>query len=118
MKTGNIVQEKSYQFALNIITTTRLLVDSQREYALSRQLLKSGTSIGANVEEAIGGQSKRDFIAKLSIAYKEARETKYWLRLIRDLQLLTPDDVNPLVLDIDELLRIIGSILKTSREKT
>lgn len=85
MKTGNIVQEKSYQFALNIITTTRLLVDSQREYALSRQLLKSGTSIGANVEEAIGGQSKRDFIAKLSIAYKEARETKYWLRLIRDL---------------------------------
>jgi four helix bundle protein len=79
----NPVREKSYVFALRIIKLYKYLIEEKKEYVLSRQVLKSGTSIGANVEEAIGGQSKKDFLAKISIAYKEARETHYWLRILR-----------------------------------
>lgn len=81
MKEDNVAQEKSYAFAMRVVDVCRHLVNEKKEYVLSKQLLRSGTSIGANVEEAIGGQSGRDFFAKLSISYKEARETKYWLRL-------------------------------------
>ena len=77
----NVIQEKSYRFALEIVELYRSLLKSGVERILIQQLLRSGTSIGANVEEALGGQSKKDFIAKMSIYYKEARETKYWLRL-------------------------------------
>lgn len=84
MKKDNIVQIKSYDFALRIVKLYPLLSQREKEYVLSKQLLRSATSIGANIEEAIGGQSKRDFYAKLTIAYKEARETKYWLRLLSD----------------------------------
>ena len=84
MKKDNVIQEKSYQFAIKIVKTSKYLVDQKKEFILSKQLLRSGTSIGANVEEAIGGQSKKDFFAKLSISYKEARETKYWIRLLFD----------------------------------
>ena len=84
MKKDNIVQKKSYVFALRIINLYKFLKSERNEYDLSRQILKSGTSIGANIEEAIGAQSKKDFISKLSIAYKEARETHYWIRLLRD----------------------------------
>lgn len=79
MKTDNIVIDKSYKFAIRIVKLYQFLVSEHNEYILSKQILRSGTSIGANVEEAIGGQSSKDFKAKLSIAYKEARETKYWL---------------------------------------
>ena len=84
MKKDNVIQEKSYQFAIKIVKTSKYLVDQKKEFILSKQLLRSGTSIGANVEEAIGGQSKKDFFAKLSISYKEAKETKYWIRLLFD----------------------------------
>ena len=79
----NLIQQKTYDFALKIINTSKQM-QMNKEFVLSRQLLKSGTSIGANVEEAIGGQSRKDFLSKISIAYKEARETKFWLRLLKD----------------------------------
>jgi len=79
----NFRKDKTYKFALDIVILYRQMV-RQSEFILSKQLLRSGTSIGANVEEAIAGQSRKDFISKMSIASKEARETNYWLRLIRD----------------------------------
>ena len=85
---------------------------------LSKQLLRSGTSIGANVEEAIGGQSGKDFFAKLCIAYKEARETHYWIRLLTDSEYFTPSQSKSLLDDAEELLRIIGSIIKTLKTQT
>ncbi len=115
MKENNIIQIKSYEFALNIITLYQKIAKEKKEFVLSKQLLKSGTSIGANVEEAIGGQSKKDFIAKLSIAYKEARETHYWLRLLTDSDYIDNPVSNKLTKDIVEILKIIGSILKTMK---
>ena len=80
----NILQVKSFRFAIEIVELFKKLSIDKREFVLSKQILKSGTSIGANVEEAIGGQSEADFMSKLSIAYKEARETAYWLRLLKE----------------------------------
>jgi four helix bundle protein len=114
---SNVIQDKSYLFALKIIKTFRYLSQEKREFVLSKQLLRSGTSIGANVEEAIGGQSKRDFLSKISIAYKEARETHYWIRLLTDSDYLEKELSKDLIDDLDELLRIIGSIQKTTREQ-
>ena len=85
MKEENIIQTKSYAFAVRIVRLHKHLINTKKEYVLSKQILRSGTSIGANVEEAIGGQSKADFIHKLAIAYKEARETSYWLRLLQQI---------------------------------
>lgn len=84
----NILREKSYSFALRTIKLYRYLSEEYKEYVLSKQILRSGTSIGANIEEALQGQSKADFIHKLSLALKEAFETNYWLRLLRDSELL------------------------------
>ena len=78
----NLIQTKSFEFSLSIISLYRLL-QKEREYIISKQVLRSATSIGANIEEAIGGQSKRDFLAKISISLKEARETRYWLKLLQ-----------------------------------
>ena len=117
MKEGNVVQEKSYAFAVRVVKVSKYLVEEKKEYVLSKQLLRSGTSIGANVEEAIGGQSDKDFFAKLTISYKEARETKYWIRLLTDTDYLTHNQSESLLSDIEELLKIIGSILKTLRTK-
>lgn len=142
----NIVQVKSYAFAIKIVNTFKVLQQdsklpgtsprgiekkfnfdfdasvgafksrlSSKEFVLSRQLLRAGTSIGANIEEAIGGQSRKDFFAKLTIAYKEARETKYWIRLLTDTNYLDKETSRILLEDIEELLRIIGSIQKTIR---
>jgi len=80
-------------------------------------LLRSGTSIGANVEESIGGQSEKDFVTKLSISYKEARETSYWVRLLKDSDLLTIKEADSLLFDCEELIKIIGKILSTMRKK-
>ncbi len=82
MKSENVVQTKSYNFALRVIKLYKYLSQEKKEFILSKQLLRSGTSIGANIEESIGGQSKADFFAKLTIAYKETRESKYWIRLL------------------------------------
>jgi four helix bundle protein len=111
---SNVIQDKSYLFALKIIKTFRYLSQEKREFVLSKQLLRSGTSIGANVEEAIGGQSKRDFLSKISISYKEARETHYWIRLLSDSEYLDKEVSKDLIFDLDEILRIIGSIQKAT----
>ncbi|HYW35121.1 MAG TPA: four helix bundle protein [Balneolaceae bacterium] len=108
----NIVREKSYAFALKIIRLSKELNEA-KEFVFAKQLLKSGTSIGANVEEAIGGQSTKDFRAKLFVAYKEARETHYWLRLLKDSEIISPESVEQLIYDIYELKRILGAILVT-----
>lgn len=115
MKSDNVVQNKSYDFALRIVKVYKYLSQEKKEFVLSKQLLRSGTSVGANIEEAIGGQSKADFFAKLTIAYKEARESKYWIRLLRDSDYLTIEQSDDLLKDIEELLKIIGSIQKTIR---
>ena len=112
----NVIASKSFQFALEIIQLFREL-QAHHEYVLSRQLLRSGTSIGANVEEANAGQSRRDFIAKMSIASKEARETKYWLRLLQESKLVDID-VSQHLAQADELCRILTSIVKTASEKS
>jgi len=115
MKSENIIQQKSYDFALRITAFCYALQTSKKEYILTRQLLKSGTSVGANIEEAIGGQSRRDFYMKLTISYKEARESLYWLRLLRDTEMAEHESTNALILDCEELLRIIGAIQNTMK---
>ncbi|MFN8431083.1 MAG: four helix bundle protein [Spirosomataceae bacterium] len=117
MKTENIIQQKSFSFAVRIIRLYQHLNKSKKEFVLSRQLLKSGTSIGANIEEGIGGLSKADFIAKLGIAYKEARETKYWIRLLKVTEYLTEKEADSILIDAEEIIKILTSILKTSKEK-
>ena len=84
MKTDNIVREESYSFALRIIKLYKYIMENKKEYVITKQLLRCGTSIGANVEEAIGAQSRKDFFTKITISYKEARESEYWIRLLRD----------------------------------
>lgn len=91
------------------------MVDAKREYVLSKQLLRSGTSIGANIEEAIGGLSKKDFIARLGIAYKEARETHYWIRLLRDTEYLSANEAHSILQDCEEILKLLTSIITSSR---
>ena len=111
----NIIQQKSFAFAIRIVNVYKYLQSEKKEFALSKQLLNSGTSIGANVEEAIGGQSKKDFISKISISYKEARETKYWLRLLEATNYLEEKEATSLLLDTEELCKILSSILLSSK---
>jgi len=115
MKKDNIIQIKSYDFAIRIVKLYKHLSQEKKEFVLSKQLLRSGTSIGANVEEAIGGQSRKDFYAKLTISYREARESHYWIRLLKDTEYLTSKEADSLLFDIDEILKIIGSIQKSIR---
>jgi four helix bundle protein len=111
---ASLVQQKSFDFALRIIRLYSNLQE-HREFVLSRQLLRSGTSIGANVTEATAGQSRRDFLAKMSIASKEARETRYWLQLLKESDLV-PVDVSEELSDVDALMRILTSIVKTTAQ--
>ena len=112
---NNIIQEKSYVFALRIIKVYDYLKREKREYIMSKQLMRSGTSIGANIEEAIGGMSKNDFIAKMSIAYKETRESMFWIRLLKDSNYFTDNAGNSLLKDCEELCKILVAILNTSK---
>ncbi|MCD6594844.1 four helix bundle protein [bacterium] len=110
------VKDKSYRFALRIIKLYRFLYDKKSEYVLSKQILRSGTSIGANIEEASAGQSRRDFLAKMSIASKEARETLYWLKLLRDSNYLEDKLAKSLIDDTEELVKMLTSIVKTTQK--
>ena len=107
------VAEKSEDFAVRMINLCKYLRHTKKEYVLSKQILRSGTSIGANVAEAQRAQSRADFLAKMSIALKEANETYYWLRLLYRTQYLTGLEFESLSADIDELLRMITAICKT-----
>jgi four helix bundle protein len=117
MKKDNVIQQKSFTFAIRIVNIYRFLVDEKREFVLSKQLVRSGTSIGANVEEALGGVSDKDFLYKLGIAYKEARETIYWLRLFHATDYLTESQAASLIADAEELCRILGKIQTTLKNK-
>jgi four helix bundle protein len=114
MKKENPILEMTFDFSLQIIELYKFLVQ-KREYVLSRQVLKSGTSIGANVEEAIAAQSKKDFISKMAIASKEARETKYWLRLL-DRSKLIDKDIKSYLDSIEHIVNILTKIVKTSQQ--
>ena|SRR6266545_1869607 len=109
----NLIRQKSYDFALSIVVFYRKLVKGN-EFILSKQLLRSGTSIGANVEEAQAAQSRADFISKMSIASKEARETCYWLRLLRDSNTIAECKVTPLLSEAESIANILTSIVKTT----
>ncbi|MBD3281225.1 four helix bundle protein [Candidatus Uhrbacteria bacterium] len=111
----NIALEKSYIFALQIIQIYFYLTNEKKEYVLSKQLLKSGTSIGANLEEAAGAQSRADFVAKVHIALKEARETDYWIRLIRDSKLLDDSRAEKLREDCIVIMKILTKTLITCK---
>lgn len=112
---NNILKEKSYKFALRSIKLYQYLSKEKQEYIISKQIMRSGTSIGANIEEAYQEQSKSDFIHKLSIANKEAFETHYCLRLLRDSDLLETKIAESLLADCDELQRLLVSSIKTSK---
>ena len=116
MKTENIVRQKAFQFSIRIIRLYQYL-QKRKEFVISKQVLRSGTSIGANLEEAQGSSSRRDFTAKMTTVYKEARETRYWLMLLRESKLLTQKETASILNDCEELLKIIGSIIKTIKEK-
>ncbi len=109
----NIILSKTYEFALKIIELYKYLNYEKKEYTLSKQILRSETSIGANSEEASGSISKREFRAKFFIAYKEARETHYWVRLLRDSKYIDKEKASELITDLNEILKILGAILKT-----
>lgn len=111
----NIVLIKSFKFAVRIVKLHLHLSKRLKEFELSGQILKSGTSIGANIEEAIGGVSRKDFINKMGIAYKEARETKYWLRLLRDSEIIDKSLAESLLTDCEELLRLLYTIINRTR---
>lgn len=117
MNKPNQIQIKSYEFAVKIVELYKTLVYEKHEYVLGRQILRSGTSIGANVEEAIGAHSEKDFIAKLTIAYKESRETHYWLRILKDTHIISQNIGENLIKICEELMKIITSILKTMKKK-
>lgn len=114
-KKENLIQEKSFNFALIIIELYKKLITA-KEYVLSKPLLRSGTSIGANIEEALAGQTKKNFIAKMSIASKETRETSYWLRLL-DKSNMVRLDYSIYVKEINDIINIITAIVKTSQSK-
>lgn len=113
MKKENVIVTKSFDFALVIIELYKQMIE-QKEFVHSKQLLRSGTSIGANIQEATAAISKKDFIAKMSIASKEARETKYWLQLL-DRSKLVDLDFSKLIEEADQLINILTAIVKTSQ---
>ncbi|HMS33868.1 MAG TPA: four helix bundle protein [Ignavibacteria bacterium] len=116
MERENAIREKSYKFSLRIVKLYKFLVENKKEYVLSKQVLRSGTSIGANIEEAVGSSSKKDFVNKLYIAHKEAREINYWIRLLKDSEYLPEKLAESFIYDCNEILKISGKIISTSKK--
>ncbi len=116
MATTEKIEERTYKFALRIIKLACALPNDYASQTIGRQVLRSGTSIGANIEEAIGAASKRDFADKVAIAAKEARETHYWLRLIRDSELIEARLIEPLIQEALELKKILSKTVSTTRQ--
>ncbi len=114
-KIENIVATKSYAFALRIIKLYKYLISEKKEFVLSKQILRSGTSVGANIKEAEHAQSKKDFINKMNIALKEANETEYWLMLLKDSEYISADSFNSIHPDSVELIKLLASIVKSSK---
>jgi four helix bundle protein len=116
-KKENIVYDKAFQFAIRIVKAYQHLTNEKKEVILSKQLLRCGTSIGANIAEAIGAISKADFSNKISISYKECLETKYWLSLLKDTGFINQKTFTSIFLEADEIAKILFSILKSTRIK-
>lgn len=112
----NIIQTKTFVFAERIVKLYRYLSEEHREYVLSKQVLRSGTSIGANIEETIGAGTRKEFLQKINISYREARETAYWLRLLQSGEYISTSQFESLHDDCSELIRILGSIQKSTKE--
>ena len=117
VKCDNLIEQKSYNFAIRIVNLYKYLINSQKEFNLSKQILRSGTSVGANVCEATRAQSKNDFIAKMSIALKESYETDYWLRLLKDTNYITEEEFKSIYVDCQDISNILAKILITSRSQ-
>ena len=111
----NVIETKSFDFAVRIVNLYKYLTDTKKEYVLSKQLLRSGTSIGANVAEAEQAQSKPDFVSKMNIALKETSETKYWIKLLHATDYLSEEESSSILADCIELEKILVSIIKSSK---
>ena len=112
----SVLRDKSYKFALRVVNLYKHLAGEKKEFVLSKQVLRSGTSIGANVAEASQAQSKADFVSKLSIAHKESFETDYWLCLLRDAEYITAKQAESLITDCHELQKLLTSSIKTAKK--
>jgi four helix bundle protein len=119
MKSGNEVLELSFQFAVRIVNLCKYLKDEKKEYTLSKQLLRSGTSIGANVTEAQDAQSKKDFISKIAISLKEAKETRYWISLLIEIGYLPKDskNVGSLQKELESLISLLSAISISAKNR-
>ena len=117
MRQGNIIKEKSYSFAIRIVKLYKFLSEEKKEYTLSKQILKSGTSIGALIRESEHGESKLDFIHKLTISLKEANETEYWLNILKDTGYIDDRMFKSINKDCIEIIKLLTSIIKTSKSR-
>jgi four helix bundle protein len=117
MKKENLIKDKSYSFALRIIKLGRYLREEKKEFILSKQILRSGTSIGAMIREAEQAESRLDFIHKLAISLKEANETDYWLNLLKDSEYISVRMFNSIIKDCKELIKLLTAIIKSSKPK-
>ena len=115
-KEDNIVAAKSYAFAIRCVKLYKYLCEEKHDFVIGKQLMRSGTSIGANVKEAMRGVSKADFTAKMSIALKEASESEFWIELLRDTEYVTEQQAESILSDCHELLKLLMSIIKTSKQ--
>ena len=113
----SIVKEKSMNFAIRVVRCYKYLIEEKREFILSKQMLRCGTSIGANIKEALRGQSRPDFAAKMNISLKEASECEYWIELLKDTDYLSEDPAQSLLEDCRELIKILTSIVKSANDK-
>ncbi|MCC7051324.1 MAG: four helix bundle protein [Bacteroidia bacterium] len=113
----SIVKTKSFQFAVRVVNLYKLLITDRKEFVMSKQMLRSGTSVGANVREAVNAQSPADFVHKLAIAQKECDETIYWLELLKETEYLNNTEFTSLNVDATEILKIIRSIILTTKQK-
>ena len=114
----NVVQQKSFLFAVRIVNLFKHLTNEKKEFVLCKQILRSGTSIGANIEESIGGRSDKEFLFKLEISYKEARETNYWLRLLKETDYISSKEFESIYFECEELCKILAKIIITLKGKS
>ena len=114
MKTDNVVADRSMEFAVRIVRLYKYLREEKQEFILSKQLLRSGTSIGANVQEALRGQSRKDFVSKMNIALKEVAETEYWIELLHRTDYINKVEFDSIFKDCKEITKILMSIVKTT----
>ena len=115
MKENNIVEEKSFEFSVRIVNLYKYLTTARQEYVMSKQLLRSGTSVGANICEAQQAQSQMDFLSKMSIALKECYESNYWLRLLYRTGFLTKEEYDSIITDCQSIIKLLMSIVKSTK---